>query len=101
MKFIRKHTEGPFTVIKNDTENPYVMSGEEVIAENIYNGYDADAIGVFDKILDYLIERAGYLDAKFKTSQKYSSKAHDDDHEELTRLLEIIRAAGVEVIDVP
>lgn len=110
MKFIRKHTEGPWKAHDNGPEignwnHHEIQFGNdgECVAEIVHEKADADAISQTIPLLEYAIERAEYLS---KCVDGYKGIKKEDwpmdckyEKQELSRLLEIIRAAGVEVIN--
>ena len=107
MKFISKHTEGPWdsdTKIKNSLPVCYSEINGIIVA-SIYCDYDANLISQAQAMLDYMIERAKKLDASISLtgSSDILMQAFGDfqkeDKQELTRIIEILKAAGVEVIN--
>ena len=71
MKFIRKHTEGPWHSLSDPIKEK-----------------------TMDAMLDYLIERAEKLNYWIENKQLIRNGSR----EELTSIIEIIKAAGVEVL---
>ena len=73
MKFIRKHTEGPWESLALD----YLIERAETI--------------------HYLIERAEILNTEI--SDGFADVFTKESEQELSRILEIIRGAGVSVVE--
>ena len=124
MKFIRKHTGGPWFKVQR-TNNPDTYSiGEHVQTKgniitthyicHVSDGISepvADAITQIPTMINYMIERAEFLEKDIKAlehsiseTEKYSSLGAKPERieksmaeKELSRILEIIKAAGVEV----
>ena len=113
MKFIRKHTEGPW---KHSTHNEHIVISPKdyvVVAKcgigevSVY--CDSLLISQAPAMLDYLIERAEYIHKILVLNYGYPSESEPREEyavveyrslkTELFRLLEIIKAAGVEIID--
>ena len=100
MKFIRKHTEGKL-----------VCEGHNIFAySDKYHGrlvgvvydhgdrqskFDAMAFSQRNAMLDYMIERAEKLNYWIENKQLIRNGSR----EELTRIIEILKAAGVEVVE--
>lgn len=114
MKFIRKHTEGPWEKVLPGPLN----DGFRVFSDSVYLGYfghsdmprteteaNADLCSQAPAMLDYLIERANKIESSIsitKSSDVLFEAFGDElkeDEQELSRLIEIIRAAGVDVIE--
>ena len=99
MKFIRKHTEGPFEIQEYEFFSEILDKDKNLIAHIFLNKSDAETMHVFDKMLDYLIERAKLLAEQTQFNDSQFDDGWKPRKQELSRILEIIRAAGVEVID--
>ena len=122
MKFIRKHTEGPFigepkhspgpwAVAKTDDGNFGIISKYGEWIARCYSPVDnARLIAAAPDMLGYLIERAeilfqranemsGLIDEAITwgSSGLNAQECLRETDEELSRLLEIIKATGVEV----
>ena len=112
MKFIRKHTEGPFRRVgwKVLTEIGVIIA--EILPWDISGCREEDhanieAILSFDKMLNYLIERAEYINKilvynygypkETEPKEEYAVMEYRSLKTELSRLIEMVKAAGVEV----
>ena len=101
MKFIRKHTEGPFVWagihIFQQKDNFF-----EIAEVNERRGISKAHKNVLlfvqaPSMLDYLIERAELLSEQTQFNDSQFDDGWKSKKRELSRLLEIIKAAGVEV----
>ena len=103
MKFIRKHTEGSWA----DRIMVKSVSNSITISECSSIGFFCDALLISQApaMLDYLIERAGFLEKEIEYADSVADHfeligfTEPEKREELSRLLEIIKAAGVEVVN--
>jgi len=101
MKFIRKHTPGPWrhveqpSMFRSKSSQSHIEFGSdcEHITDHVYEQYDSKLMAQAPSMLNYLIERA---EALYETKDWFSSHRTEEDAE-LSRLLEIIREVGVEV----
>lgn len=101
MIFIRKHTEGPWRediwfcdgdVFVTTSDDGHIC---HIVSNNITE--DSRLISQAPAMLDYLIERAELLDEQTHFNDSAFDDGWKSKKQELYRLLEIIRAAGVEV----
>ena len=102
-----KHTEGPWasdTKIKNSLSVCYSEINGSIVA-SIYCDYDANLISQAPAMRDYMIKRAEVLENELKYADSIADHfeligfTEPEKREELTRIIEIIKAAGVEVVE--
>lgn len=97
MEFIRKHTDGPLCFDGNDIRN---KNGRLIIDCDNIKPYDMNAMVMAPDMINYMVERAEYLQEITKGPDDSSfNDATKRNKAELKRILEILRAAGVEVVE--
>ena len=96
MKFIMKHTEGPW-VVNKDSKCGGIESelSGHIICECIYDPDDENLISQSPAMRDYMIKRAEKLNYWIENKQLIRNGSR----EELSRIIEILKAAGVEVAE--
>ena len=102
MKFIRKHTKGPWKAQRDpshfDTMTDIVDADGYYVAETVFSGikdeFNTLLIAQAPTMLDYLIERAEKLNYWIENKQLIRNGSR----EELSSIIEIFKAAGVEVL---
>jgi len=106
MEFRRKHSKGPF---KSEGIGLFSNSGKllfSVCYQETYEQCEADikAISQFENMIDYMIGRAKYhlneiLSLESCEETHYTARILTEEKSELRRVLQIIRNAGVEVVE--
>lgn len=110
MEFIRKHTTGTWSTFFNgktgfqNTEwyEIHFSDDGECVAEVVHEKHDALLIAQAPVMIDYMIERAKNLHSFLYSgvlSEKNAKRVYKDEAEELSRILEILKEAGVEVVN--
>ena len=107
MKFIRKHTEGPwvrqhggYIICKK-----YGLQIAKIIKHTVSSlskqedDANADAVLQVPAMLDYMIERAELLSEQTQFNDSQFDDGWKSKKRELSRLIEMIKAAGVEVVE--
>ena len=114
MEFKRKHTKGQFWEIDmwSIKCGHRVFSGSKYIAcfDNSVMGNDEQEANALlltqaPAMLEYMVDRADFLEKEIEYADSIADHyeligfTEPEKREELSRLLEIIKAAGVEVVD--
>ena len=113
MKFIRKHTEGQW-IQRIYNEHMVISPKDHVVVARCGIGEisvycDSLLISQAPTMLDYIIERAEYIHKilvynygypkETEPKEEYAVMEYRSLKTELSRILEIIKAAGVEVVE--
>ena len=101
MEFIRKHTEGQW-IQRIYNEHMVISPKDHVVVARCGIGEisvycDSILISQAPTMLDYLIERAEKLNDEVQ--DEWVDEFTEHRKQELSRLIEIIKAAGVEVVE--
>ena len=107
MKFIRKHTGGSWVrphggyIICKKYGLPIAKIIEHTVSSfsKEEDNANADAVSQIPAMLNYLIERAELLLEQTKFNSSQFNDGIDLKKQEFTRILEMIKAAGVEVVE--
>lgn len=99
MKFIRKHSKGPWK-LEEGVDEYYVLSDDIPVMDiddyedNEISQSNRSLIAVAPEMLDYLIEKVELL-----KSWKEKGQLREGEKEDFYRIIEIIKKTGVEVVE--